>query len=749
MRQRDHHLLSVLDNMPAMIGYWDKNLRNRFGNRAYATWFGISPTKMLGMHLKDLLGEQISKLNWPYVEAALRGERQAFERSIPSPDGKRQRHSLAEYIPDIVEGEVQGFYVHVTDVSALKESVAQHQRAEEKFKTLFDSNQDAILLADKSGYFECNQSALTLFGCTTKEELFLSHPVSAFWPAQQDEFDIDQIVQSGKLDFESHCSRLNPRESFPVRVRLNVITFENKQALQIAIRDIAERKKSEKALEINKKILDTTTEGFWLADAQGQLQTANQAYSDLIGYSREELQHMHISQLEASELSKEAVMAHAMRIIELGSDQFETRHRHKDGHLIDIEVTTSYLQETRQFAVFSRDITQRKKIEAAVHESEERLRGLFDLSTLGIALADMSGQFIQFNAAFSHICGYPEAELKHLNYWKLTPAKYSADEQIQMETLLRTGRFGPHEKEYLRKDGSLVPVRLTGMSITKKGGDRYIWAIAEDITQEKLREQHLMLAKETAEMASKTKSTFLSAMTHELRTPMNGVMGMAQLLQLPDLSEAERQEFTTTLLASAGMMMDMISMILEYSDIETKADLLRPETCMPSLIVSESVALMSHLAENKGLALETSTGDIEGHLYTLDSARLRQMLSKLLDNAIKFTELGHVKIEARVIGFEGQTAELEFAVVDTGIGIPHDKQHLLFEAFSQVDASSNRRFGGIGLGLATVKRLIDRMKGTVGVESEEGKGSRFWFRIKATIVPEENLSAFLGSGVDI
>ena len=118
----EHDLQSILDNMPSMIGYWDRNLRNRFGNHAYLDWFGVDPASMPGMHIRDVIGEELYRLNLPFIEAALRGERQQFERAVPSPDGKNLRHALANYIPDIVGGQVSGFYVLVTDITAIKEA---------------------------------------------------------------------------------------------------------------------------------------------------------------------------------------------------------------------------------------------------------------------------------------------------------------------------------------------------------------------------------------------------------------------------------------------------------------------------------------------------------------------------------------------------------------------------------------------------------------------------------------------------
>jgi PAS domain S-box-containing protein len=746
-RKRDHHLLSVLDSMPAMIGYWDKNLRNRFGNQAYATWFGITPTKMLGMHLKDVLGEKLAKLNWHHVEAVLRGERKVFERSIPTPDGKSHRHSLAEYIPDIVDGEVKGFYVHVTDISSVKAAQAELTRSETKFRKLYEATSEAVMLMEGASIIDCNPAALNIFGCSSKESFCSKMPfdlspefqVNGEYSSLLGGEYIEIAHRNGHHHFEWIHRRTDTGELFPAEVTLTSMESDGRLTLQAVVRDISERKVDEQNLEFNKKVLDATSDGFWLTDVQGQLQTANQAYIELIGYSLEELQHMHISQLEAKETSKDEVMAHAVRIIERGSDQFETQHRHKDGHLIDIEVTTSYLNETQQFAVFSRDITQRKKIDAAVRDSEEMLRGLYELSVLGIALADMRGRFIEFNEAFRQICGYPSDELKTLDYWKLTPKKYEADEQIQLEMFLRTGRYGPYEKEYIRKDGSLISIRLTGMCLTKRNGQKFIWSIVEDISKEKLYTLDLLAAKHTAEAASKAKSAFLSTISNEMSTPMNGVLGMAQLLQMPNLSVEEQAEFSGTLMSSAQSLLKLIQSIMEYSEIESEQIVLHPEICTPSFIVMECVGLMNHLAKAKGLQIRASLGNIDGQLYKLDSSRLRQMIRCLLDNAIKFSASGSILIEICERQRQGTETLLEFAVVDTGIGVPLEKQNQVFESFTQVDSSNTRKFGGAGLGLAIVKRLAKMMNGSVGVESEEGKSSRFWFSVSAQSVSEIEL----------
>ena len=238
-------LRSILNNMPAMIGYWDKNLRNRFGNTAHARWFGDAATSLEGKHIREVIGEERYKLNLPYMEAALRGERQEFEHASPPPDGKEMRHTLAQYVPDIVEGEVQGFYALVSDVSSTKNTAM------------------------------------------------------------------------------------------------------------------------------------------------------------------------------------------------------------------------------------------------ALNERDEKLRGLYEVAPVGIGMADLTGRYVDVNETMCKICGYSAEELKKIDYLDLTPQRYAAQEAAEIVRMMRSGHFGPVEKEYLRKDGCLVPVLVNGFLVTGSDGQPYIWGIVEDLTKRK------------------------------------------------------------------------------------------------------------------------------------------------------------------------------------------------------------------------------------------------------------------------
>ena len=231
------------------------------------------------------------------------------------------------------------------------------------------------------------------------------------------------------------------------------------------------------------------------------------------------------------------------------------------------------------------------------------------------------------------------------------------------------------------------------------------------------------------EAANLAKSQFLATMSHEIRTPMNGILGMAQLLMLPGLVEAERQKYVQVIMNSGQTLLTLLNDILDLSKIEAGRVELEELPFQPEYLLQGQLALFGEEAAAKGVQLSAHWQGSPALRYRGDPARIGQMLTNLIGNGIKFTDRGSVRVEGRVVASEGDSVRLEFSVSDTGIGIPADKVALLFQPFSQVDASTTRRFGGTGLGLSIVRNMAELMGGEAGVESREGEGSRFWFTV--------------------
>ncbi len=237
-----------------------------------------------------------------------------------------------------------------------------------------------------------------------------------------------------------------------------------------------------------------------------------------------------------------------------------------------------------------------------------------------------------------------------------------------------------------------------------------------------------------AETANKAKSNFLATMSHEIRTPLNGILGMAQLLTMPNCTPDKHRECALTILASGQTLLALLNDLLDLSKIEANRLELIYSEVKPRQIIDEVRALFTENAHKKKLRIETAWLGPDDQRYRLDRVRIRQMLSNLVSNAIKFTDQGSIRIEARELSRDAEQAGLEFSVSDNGIGIPADKLQLLFRPFTQIDAGANRRYAGSGLGLSIVQRFAQWMQGEAGVESTLGQGARFWFRVRGNII---------------
>jgi signal transduction histidine kinase/CheY-like chemotaxis protein len=245
--------------------------------------------------------------------------------------------------------------------------------------------------------------------------------------------------------------------------------------------------------------------------------------------------------------------------------------------------------------------------------------------------------------------------------------------------------------------------------------------------------RQMEIAKNLSESTSRAKSAFLANMSHEIRTPMNGILGMTQLLQADSVSDEERRQYAGIILNSGKVLLNILNDVLDLSKIEAGKLQLVEDGFNPVSVIRETVELFSATAKAKSLRIDLDVNKLSSANYISDSVRLREMISNLISNALKFTSQGGIVVGVRELESDGSHAKLEFSVSDTGIGIPAEGIAKLFQPFSQVDASTTRKHGGTGLGLSIVGALAKLMGGDVGVESTPGQGARFWFTIRAGV----------------
>ena len=296
--------------------------------------------------------------------------------------------------------------------------------------------------------------------------------------------------------------------------------------------------------------------------------------------------------------------------------------------------------------------------------------------------------------------------------------------QFAVQKALQEG-FGEAEADLQRKDGTKIVAYLTAVPL-EINGKMHFAGIGIDIAERKKAKEELVIALEKAEKANIAKGQFLANMSHEIRTPMNGIIGMTDLVLLTDLEEQQR-EYLTVVKSSTMSLLRVLNDILDYSKVEAGKIELEEGPFDLRKTVNEVIDLFGVAARQKGIGLILKIDRSVPNQIIGDSVRLRQVLSNLVGNGIKFTDQGEVAIHVDLSEQQDQKVKLKFRVIDTGIGIPKSKFHKLFKRFSQVDDSNTRQFGGTGLGLAISKKLIEIMDGEIGVESQENIGSNFFF----------------------
>ncbi len=538
-----------------------------------------------------------------------------------------------------------------------------------------------------------------------------------------------EVINTKPSIYEQYDSLILALATMLLSIVLGLVTIS---ALNIRQRSSTEKelKESErKYRELGILLPQTVFE----SDFSGNIVFINRFGCQVFGYTPEDLKTgLKISQLVAEE-DKQKVNGDIKLTLQGKPQVREYRLQKKDGSTFPaIAYSIPVAKEGKIVGLrgIFLDITERKRTEQALKESENKFRGLAEKSLVGIYIIQ-DGKFKYINPRFAEMFGYNVEEMTRGMGLKDIVAP---EDWFKVEEGLQNGLTGEITSIYydirgITKKRELVHIEVFG-SRTEFESRPAIVGTALDISERKHIEEDLLKAKEAAETAAKAKSEFLANMSHEIRTPMNAVIGMTSLILETDLNQ-EQKEYLEIIRNSGRALLAIINDILDFSRIERgKAEL----ECQPLQLqacIEEVLDIISPLASERGLELHYSLDDNIPEMIAGDASKIRQVLVNLLSNAVKFTEKGRIDVQASSSKLMNDGYEIHFSVKDTGIGISQETSGRLFQPFSQADASTTRKYGGTGWGLAISTRLVELMGGKIWVESEVGKGSIFHFTILA------------------
>jgi len=628
------------------------------------------------------------------------------------------------------------------DITDLRLAHEKLRHSEERFRSLVANIPAVIWSSDVHGQIQyISPNAEPVFGFTSEE---ICDKGAEIWFERICPNDSSRVVQA----FHQLFSEGRPFDvEYQVQHKDGTWIWVHDRAYRTYERDgvrcadgfisnITERKRAEEELYRSRQMLQSTLDTipqrvFW-KDRNCIYLGCNRAFAtdaglnnpaEIIGKNDFEL---------AWSGTAELYRADDKRVMEKGSAKlnFDETQSRPDGSLLWLRTSKLPLRDregkvTGVIGTYE-DITERKRAEEALHESEKRYRLLFERNLAGVFRYTAEGRVLDANDAYAHILGYSSGkELAGLCRSDLFFD--SADAERTGARLQQKKALTDLEVRLKRKDGSAVWV-LENVSCV--GGETGTPSLVEgtciDITERKRAEGGMRKAKEAAEAANRAKSQFLANMSHEIRTPMNGVIGVAGLLLDTPLTPEQRQ-YAEIVRSSGEGLLAVINDILDFAKIEARKLTLDTTDFDLRTVLEDAAAVLAIKASEKALELTCELEPGTPWLLRGDPGRVRQVLVNLLGNAVKFTAQGDVAIRVRSEAEGERTATLRFTVSDTGIGFQQDRAPALFEPFVQADGSSTRRYGGTGLGLTISKQLVEMMGGQIGVESDEGRGSKFWF----------------------
>lgn len=617
------------------------------------------------------------------------------------------------------------------------------QQSEQQNQRLIENITDIIYTVDMEGNFtSINQVATKITGYS-KDEIMAMKFLDMI-----DQESIPILVEKlnrrvgGFTGDDIYEVAMHTKDGKRVWLEVNssvVISEGRLVGTQGVARNITKRHEAQEQLIASEreysKILDDMQDTYYRTDVNGVLTRVSKGGERLLGYKPEEAIGKKLEGLYVRPENR-IEMLNMLRDNNGIVENFESLMRRKDGTFAWVLSSSHFMYDDEGNVVgiegVARDITERIKSERALKKSQQRLALAQEAAHQVSWDMDLGTKKVIWTGEINSLLGLEKNIIgdSFVAYGVIVhPDDREMVEEIR-EKALEDGSEYDIEHRIVRGDGSVRWVRTRGKTIRDETQNKTrLLGVIWDITDQKEVEFELKKAKEIAEDISRAKSEFLANMSHEIRTPMNGVLGMVTLLATTELSPRQR-DYVETIRKSGDSLLSIISDILDFSKIEAgKLELEYTDFNLDTLVEDVTDMLAQH-AQSKNLELISDIPlDIPVAIHG-DPGRLRQIIINLVGNAIKFTDKGEVVVRVSTAKASKDDITFQFEIIDTGIGISEKGKSNLFKSFSQADGSTTRKYGGTGLGLAISKQLVEMMEGSIGVKSEPGKGSTFWFTVR-------------------
>ncbi|MDD4003726.1 MAG: PAS domain S-box protein [Elusimicrobiaceae bacterium] len=680
------------------------------------------------------------------------GTKDSFTYRVKHADGKERFVESRCEVDQPVPGEPRRITGVSRDITELKLTEKTSMERDFKYRLLFETSRDAILISDSAGYVDFNNAALEMFGYTA-EELRARRPGMISPPRQPDgSLSVKKAARLVRLAHKKETTpfewviRRKNGECVYTSIQLSPFRLDGKQYLQLLVRDVSqERQVMRQLVESNQKlalILGAASMGFWEYFPKTGKLILSQPCLNLLGLPQtcaamtpaawRRLVH-------PQDRAEFAVRADSFRTMSALSYRTQYRIRVKNGKYkwvqdIGKAVTISGRSPDRMAGIIM-DIDAQKKLQRHIDESKTWLQTIIDNANTVIFTKDAAYRYTLVNKKHVMSVGYPHEHIVGKTDFEIFPPEIAKRYRSTDVLVFKSGKPVTFDATVRHPDG-VEHIYLT-TKVPVKSADGKVTALicnATDITPLKNMQKQLEHAKLEAEAASRAKSEFLANMSHEIRTPMNAIIGMSYLTLSGELTPRQQNQ-VRRIYESAHALLGIINDILDFSKIEAGKITLEQIPFSLNDIISDIAEASEIRAREKQIELRLRiTPDVPDRLLG-DPLRLSQILNNLISNAIKFTSRGHVTITIRRAGAARIAPELELSVKDTGIGMSREQQPRVFNAFTQGDGSITRRFGGTGLGLAISRQLAELMGGRIRMRSARGHGSVFSLRLPLKPAP--------------